>query len=119
MGSQMSHQNDIRQQIAAHNRRLQILKQQQATMGISVEPKIVTEIEDIEAKLKVLKAELKRISRGSQPPLPGSTTNPRNEVSTMLKNRWVLAAIIGFLFVCFGTLILTIAGGYFYWSRPD
>ncbi len=112
----MSHQDDIRQQIAIHDRRLQILKQQQAAMGISVEPKIVTEIEDIEAELKVLKAELEAISKKPQPPLPGSTINPRKEVLTMPKNRCALAAIIGFLFVCSVAIILTIAGGYFYWS---
>ncbi len=50
----MSRQNDIKNQIQAHSRRLQILKEQKAKHGLSVEPKIIIEIEDIEAELEKL-----------------------------------------------------------------
>ncbi len=56
----MSHQEDIKALIVAHNRRLQILKKQRATQGVSTEPKIIIEIEDIEADLVKLHTELKK-----------------------------------------------------------
>lgn len=49
---------DLEQRIVNHQRRLQKLKEQQALHGISVDPKIPLEIENIEAELAELQAEL-------------------------------------------------------------
>ena len=54
----MPRKDDIRQLIDKHNRRLQKLKEQQAQHGISVDPKIPLEIEDIETEITKLEAEL-------------------------------------------------------------
>jgi hypothetical protein len=50
----MPSSDDVKKLIIAHNRRLQLLKEQEALQGSSVEPKILLEIEDIEAKLAEL-----------------------------------------------------------------
>ena len=47
----MSGQDDIKKLITTHNRRLQILNEQRALQGISVEPKIIIEIENITADI--------------------------------------------------------------------
>ncbi|MCB0208828.1 MAG: response regulator [Anaerolineae bacterium] len=57
-------QDDIKKLIIEHNRRLQLLKEQQARQGISTDPRIIIEIEDIEAKIE----ELQDKSKISQPP---------------------------------------------------
>lgn len=55
---------DIKKLIVKHNRRLQILKlQQEARQDISTDPKIITELEDIETKIGKLQAELKILQR--------------------------------------------------------
>jgi hypothetical protein len=60
----MSHKDDIKKLIRAHNRRLQILKEQKAVQGVSVDPKIIIEIKDIEEELGKLEAELEEIEEG-------------------------------------------------------
>ncbi|MCB0167394.1 MAG: AAA family ATPase [Anaerolineae bacterium] len=57
----MSRQDEIKELIRVYSRRLQRLKVQKAEYGISVDPKIPNEIEDIESELKQLKAELGRL----------------------------------------------------------
>ena len=54
----MSHSDDITKLIFANNRRLQKLKEQKALQGSSADPKIIIEIEDIEAEIEKLQAEL-------------------------------------------------------------
>jgi uncharacterized protein len=54
----MSRQDDINQLISVHFRRLQKLKERQALKGISTEPETILEIEDIEAEIAKLQAEL-------------------------------------------------------------
>ena len=54
----MSYRTDIETLIRRHQRRLQLLKEQRAIEGISADPKIVIQIEDIEAELDQLRAEL-------------------------------------------------------------
>lgn len=54
----MPHQDEIRRLIVNHQRRLQILKEQQALMGLSVDPRIPLEIEDIEATIDKLQIKL-------------------------------------------------------------
>lgn len=107
----MSHQDDIRQQIAAYNRRLQLLKQQQTKMGISVDPKIVIEIEDIEAEIEKLQAELNEqediTQMASQP--KSNDTSIRPQKARSVKNTiwglpqvwWVpiVVALIGLIAV--------------------
>lgn len=57
----MSRQDDLRKLISLNIRRLQILKEQQAIYGISVEPRILIEIENIQAELATLQAELQQL----------------------------------------------------------
>jgi AAA+ ATPase superfamily predicted ATPase len=54
----MSRDDDLKRQIAIHTRRLQILKERQAVLGISADPSLLIEIEDIEATLTELQANL-------------------------------------------------------------
>jgi hypothetical protein len=54
----MSHADDIKRLIAIHQRRLQKRKEQQAAYGLSAPPEILIEIEDIEAELAHLHANL-------------------------------------------------------------
>ncbi len=54
----MTRQDDIRNLIRNHNRRLQKLKEQQALHGLDAPPKILLEIEDIETELEQLQTEL-------------------------------------------------------------
>ena len=54
----MSQQNDIKNLIKTYNRRLQKLKEQQAVQGITVDPKIPIEIEDIEVEIEKLQEKL-------------------------------------------------------------
>ncbi|MBN1995201.1 MAG: SUMF1/EgtB/PvdO family nonheme iron enzyme [Anaerolineae bacterium] len=58
----MSRQDDLQRLIANYQRRLQKLKEQRAAMGIHTPPYILTEIEDTEAELAKLQAELVRLS---------------------------------------------------------
>ena len=48
----MSNKNHKRRLVTIYSRRLQKLKEQQALKGLSTEPEILIEIEDIEAKLQ-------------------------------------------------------------------
>ncbi len=65
-----SHQ-DIQELIRRHQRRLQKLKEQQAQYGLSVDPSIPNEIEEIEATIADLEAELSRFeAEESKPPCP-------------------------------------------------
>jgi formylglycine-generating enzyme required for sulfatase activity len=63
----MSRQDDLRQLISNHQRRLQKLKEQQALMGMHTPPYISIEIEDTEAELNRLSDELAGL-RGATPP---------------------------------------------------
>ncbi len=54
----MSRQDDIKQLITQHQRRLQKLKEQRASFGLTTPPHILMEIEDIEAEITKLHAEL-------------------------------------------------------------
>lgn len=56
---------DIKKLIFTHNRRLQKLKERQALEGISADPKIALEIEDIEAELEELQDELVQFKAAS------------------------------------------------------
>jgi serine/threonine protein kinase len=57
----MPDQDHIKRLLTNYSRRLQKLKEQQALEGISIDPKILIEIEDIEAQLKKLAIDLKEI----------------------------------------------------------
>jgi chromosome segregation ATPase len=54
----MSHKDHTERLILEKSRRLQILKEKAARLGINTPPEILTEIEDIEVELKELQAEL-------------------------------------------------------------
>ncbi|MCB0019492.1 MAG: toll/interleukin-1 receptor domain-containing protein, partial [Anaerolineales bacterium] len=67
----MTQADDIQKLIANHERRLQKLREEQALKGYSTEAHILTEIDDINATLTDLRAELARL----QPRTP--TVDPR------------------------------------------
>lgn len=48
----------INKQLALHRRRLELLKERQAVQGLNTPPEVSIEIEDIEAKIEELEAEL-------------------------------------------------------------
>lgn len=54
----MAVKDDIRKLINNHYRRLQRLKEKEALYGLSVDPGVLMEIEDIEAKIADLQEEL-------------------------------------------------------------
>jgi hypothetical protein len=50
--------DDLKQQVIAHRRRLNVLKEQKTNFGLYVPPHIPLEIEDIEAKIEALEARI-------------------------------------------------------------
>jgi hypothetical protein len=58
----MPTKDDLKKLIFNHNRRLQKLKEQQALEGPGVDPKILIQIEDIEAEIKNLQAALEELN---------------------------------------------------------
>lgn len=77
----MSQRDDLEKLIKEHNRRLQKLKEQEARYGYSVDPGILLEIEDIEAKLEKLQAELKMLEDVTAPLTPASDPSSPAPVS--------------------------------------
>jgi hypothetical protein len=61
----MSRAEDIKKLIINHNRRLQKLRERQALEGLSIDPKVPIEIEDIETELEALQMELVQLENGS------------------------------------------------------
>jgi hypothetical protein len=62
----VSREDDIQQLIINHQRRLQKLREQQALQGLSVDPKILIEIEDIEKEIEKLEIELTNVATKTQ-----------------------------------------------------
>lgn len=82
-----SRENDIKQLIFNYQRRLQKLKEQQALHGISVDPKVPIEIEDIESEIAKLQAELDQVRKSPQeviisPPFYDTPQTPPQEIVT-------------------------------------
>ncbi|MBE7555701.1 MAG: FHA domain-containing protein [Anaerolineales bacterium] len=81
----MLRQDDVKKLLVNHNRRLQKLKEQQALQGISVDPKILIEIEDIEAEIEELQQELKELENhevGKEPRrVPRTSTEKKRTTS--------------------------------------
>ena len=75
----MARKDDIKKLIENHYRRLQRLREQQALEGISVDPKIVIEIEDIQASIEELQTELKRVEAVQEPAPPISLPESAEE----------------------------------------
>jgi hypothetical protein len=59
--------NDIQRLIEEHTRRLQKLREQQARFGVTADPHILTEIEDIKAQIEELRATLAESGNASSP----------------------------------------------------
>lgn len=73
----MSREDDLKELIVQHKRRLQKLREQQAREGISADPKIFIEIEDIEVTIAALQAELAALGENHLlPESPGSLSVP-------------------------------------------
>jgi len=70
----MSRKDDLEKQINHHYRRLQLLKEQKARQGISTDPAVITEIEDIEAGLEKLEAELAGLDDEAISTSPGAVS---------------------------------------------
>ncbi len=62
----MQYQDDIKKLITTYNRRLQKLREQEAIFGISADPKISLEIENIEAKIERLQTQLEGPKNGEE-----------------------------------------------------
>ena len=78
----MTRQENIKKLIHNHTRRLQLLKEQKALAGWSVDPRIPIEIEDIEAELRDLQIELAVIeSRDKSQAGPASSFSPESPSS--------------------------------------
>ncbi|HEY84542.1 MAG TPA: hypothetical protein G4N96_05450 [Chloroflexi bacterium] len=71
----MTHPDDLQQLISDHNRRLQRLKQQEVLYDISADPRIPIEIEDLEAQLETLQAQL--AAGGKEPGAPPTPPFPQ------------------------------------------
>ena len=89
----MLNQQDRQQQINQHERRLQQLKLRQAQQGISVDPGVTLEIEDIERELVTLRAGLQSgstapptVNPASTPPDPAGLTQLGGVNLTNLKD---------------------------------
>lgn len=67
----MSRQTDLQKLIEINNRRLQLLKEQQALHGLNTPPEIIMQIEEIESKLADLLATLASLDNSTAPPGPG------------------------------------------------
>lgn len=63
----MSRRAEIQKLLAIHHRRLQKLREQQALYGISVEPRVLIEIEDTETEVERLQAELAALPETDEP----------------------------------------------------
>jgi archaellum component FlaC len=61
----MSEADSIRKRISDKSRRLQKFKEQEALLGISTDPAILIQIEDLEAQLEELQAQLKALESGA------------------------------------------------------
>ncbi len=75
----MSRADDLKKLITSKNRRLQKLKEQEAVYGISSDPHITIEIENIEAELEELQTELTTLEAGAThrpPPDVASSSRP-------------------------------------------
>ncbi|GIK39558.1 MAG: hypothetical protein BroJett011_33910 [Chloroflexota bacterium] len=73
----MSRKDDLQNELILWQRRLQKLKEQQARKGIDTEPHILLEIEDIEASIEKLQAELAELNQGqNEAPQPKLAVSP-------------------------------------------
>lgn len=75
----MSHKN-IERLIVNYERRLQKLREQQSLEGRSIDPKILIEIEDLEAAIEELYAELEVLEEINVNREPLRTLNPGQRI---------------------------------------
>lgn len=90
-GIRMSRKDDIKKLVAEYQRRLHKLKLQEARFGINTPPETLTEIEDIEAKIKRLQRELKTLSVGDT---IWVTICVEGDLSSLLEERKSLAIAV-------------------------
>ena len=76
----MSQRDDIKKLIIEYSRRLQKLKEKKARLGVSADPSLDIEIEDIEAELEKLQTQLESLSISpTDSPGQAATTLPLPE----------------------------------------
>lgn len=82
----MSRADDLRKLIATHTRKLQKLNEQKASLGgLHVAPHILTEIEDTEAEIEHLQAELAKLENAWELPIPKvAPASPTRTKKTLL-----------------------------------
>ncbi len=64
----MSRQDDIKKLLTEHQRHLQLLKEQQVSFGLYTPTHILSRIQDREAEIETLQAELAELEPGEEPP---------------------------------------------------
>jgi len=126
MGARMSRQDDIKQLIVTHNRHLQKLKEQKALFGAETSPKTLLEIENVEAEIEQLQAELKEqegiVEMASETNL--SDTKPRPQKTEPVKSTiWGLpqiwwVPIVGALIGLIGVIIPLVINNEASTSQP-
>lgn len=72
----MSEADGIRKIISDKSRRLQKLKEQEALYGISVDPRILIEIEDLETQLEELQTQLAALESGTSARVSSTAPSP-------------------------------------------
>ncbi len=116
----MSNKEGLQKLIATKNRRLQKLREQQAVKGISSDPSILIEIEDLEAEIDQHETKLKEIEKtgevtadlalSSTGSKPKPNTPQNSTVSKSEKKSWaaivvpIVVALIGLVGVIFTTV---------------
>lgn len=84
----MSNLNNLKTLITAKQRRLQKLKEKEATQGLNTPPEVLTEIEDLQAEIKKLQTEKANLNpaQAEQTPLPTSPSSPTTITQTITGN---------------------------------
>ncbi|MCB9100078.1 MAG: FlxA-like family protein [Anaerolineales bacterium] len=102
----MDEVTSIKRQVENYQRRLNVLKEQQALKGSNTPPEVVLEIEDIEAKITNLQSELQQFPGGSKPVAvsPTSSSPERKDAPGPLSISNIFAGII---ITVVGGLVLT------------
>jgi hypothetical protein len=84
----MSNQDDLKKLITDYAKRLQKLKEQKAIAGLSVDPKIPIEIEDIESEIESLQVQLREEKDGVSSISQTSVTTDVREKTDTLQELW-------------------------------
>ena len=62
----MTNKEDVRQLLNEHKRRLNILREREARLGLNAPPEMILEIEDIETKIAQLQTTLRKLENNTE-----------------------------------------------------